>query len=111
MHFLLSNYAPPTPSPLDYDSNATVDAFFPTPEGETLLSLATISQDAATVRSILDWTSVDDAWANWEWVDAKLAERGISANDHAAWALVKEAIASIKGVSHPSMFFLAPSDR
>ncbi|KAI5480879.1 DnaJ-domain-containing protein [Pseudohyphozyma bogoriensis] len=95
--YFLTNFTPPkTPISLSQSTDSP-DPSYPTPPGETLLSLAVSSASAKSVSLIAPYSTVEDSWDQWCWIEDLLADLGTSnTGEKEIWEDVKWALTEVK---------------
>lgn len=96
VNYFLSNQEPIFPPPSE-DSHDTDDAFYPTPHGETLLSLAVTSGSPEAVALMVPYTTAEIAQENWIWISEVMKGRGRT-GEMDKWEQMKWELAEVEGL-------------
>lgn len=85
-------YPPPSA-----DSSEPDDAFYPTPPGETLLSLAVNSGSPEAVALMVPYTTAEIAQENWVWISEVMKGRGRT-GEMDKWEQMRWELAEVEGL-------------
>ena len=91
-------YPPPSPN-----TKYAPDVFYPTPPGESLLSLAVASGSPETVSLMVPYTTADIAQTNWVWISEVMKGRGRT-GEMDNWEQMKWEIAEVEGLMVESAY-------